>query len=215
MSADASYKLRMQEKTLTDLLGPVKAGQLFNKRTSFFAKGHLAPDADFIYKEWQDATYYFANVAPQWQAFNNGNWKAVEIAVRDRAGRTGSTFDVITGTLGQLEHVDDKGIVHKIFLGPDGHIPVPEFTWKIAYDRLADEAIVFVGLNNPHFEGNPAVEEQICPDICVSANWLFLYKDDVSRGFTYCCSYQDFKAAVDWIPDLGDPGILKNILSPE
>ena len=27
---------------------------------------------------FQDATYYFINVAPQFQAFNNGNWKILE-----------------------------------------------------------------------------------------------------------------------------------------
>ena len=30
-------------------------------------QGHLAPDAAFIYDVQQDATYYFINVAPQFQ----------------------------------------------------------------------------------------------------------------------------------------------------
>lgn len=51
----------------------------------YMAKGHLAPDAAFIYDAEQDATYYFANVAPQYQPFNNGNWKAMEGAIRDYA----------------------------------------------------------------------------------------------------------------------------------
>ena len=42
------------------------------------------------YKEWQDATYYFLNAAPQWQSFNGGNWVAVEAAVRDYARKAGS-----------------------------------------------------------------------------------------------------------------------------
>ena len=37
--------------------------------TRYLARGHLAPDADFIYDVQQDATYYFVNVAPQFQTF--------------------------------------------------------------------------------------------------------------------------------------------------
>ena len=64
--------------------------------TNYFAKGHLSPDAGFVYNVMQDATYYFINVAPQverihyltntlsqFQSFNNGNWKALEGGVRD------------------------------------------------------------------------------------------------------------------------------------
>ena len=33
--------------------------------TDYFAKGHLSPDAAFVYNVLQDATYYYINVAPQ------------------------------------------------------------------------------------------------------------------------------------------------------
>ena len=36
----------------------------------FLARGHLSPNADFIFYSWMDSTYHFVNVAPQWQAFN-------------------------------------------------------------------------------------------------------------------------------------------------
>ena len=51
--------------------------------TNFLSKGHLSPNAGFVYDVQQDATYYFLNVAPQFQSFNNGNWKSLEYAVRD------------------------------------------------------------------------------------------------------------------------------------
>ena len=53
--------------------------------TNYFAKGHLSPDAAFIEGAEQDATYFFFNVAPQFQSFNNGNWKALEYSTRDLA----------------------------------------------------------------------------------------------------------------------------------
>lgn len=56
--------------------------------THYFARGHLAPDAAFVYDTLQDATYYFANVAPQWQSFNNGNWRQLEEMGRHYAARS-------------------------------------------------------------------------------------------------------------------------------
>ena len=53
--------------------------------TNYFAKGHLSPDAAFIEEAEQDATYFFFNVAPQFQSFNNGNWKSLEYVTRDMA----------------------------------------------------------------------------------------------------------------------------------
>ena len=40
-----------------------------SKAKDYFAKGHLAPDANFVYEVLQDATYYFINVAPQVRLF--------------------------------------------------------------------------------------------------------------------------------------------------
>ena len=220
-AADASYKLRNQKHTLKIHLGEETGEKVFDQRASLFlAKGHLSPDADFIYKEWQDATYYFANVAPQWQAFNNGNWKYIEQAVRSYAKGSDARIDVYTGTLGTLKLEDDDGVGRKLFLGrtlteensdkpiKDSSaeefdlIPVPEFYWKIAHDPVQDRAIVFIGLNNPFFQGDPEREATICPDICAEAKWFFLSQKDVGKGYMYCCSYFDFKGVIDWVPEL-------------
>ena len=53
--------------------------------TNYFARGHLSPDAAFIEGAEQDATYFFFNVAPQFQSFNNGNWKQLEEVTREMA----------------------------------------------------------------------------------------------------------------------------------
>ena len=49
----------------------------------YLARGHMSPNADFIFYSWMDATYHFINVSPQWQAFNGGNWMYFENGVRD------------------------------------------------------------------------------------------------------------------------------------
>ena len=51
-----------------------------DNKTNFLARGHLAPDAAFIYQIEADATYFYINVAPQYQSFNNQNWRSIETA---------------------------------------------------------------------------------------------------------------------------------------
>ena len=63
---------------------------IFNISSSsqnWFAKGHLSPDAAFVYQREQDATYYYLNAAPQFQSFNAQNWRFLEEEVRDLAKR--------------------------------------------------------------------------------------------------------------------------------
>ena len=65
------YSKKSQKSTVTALLGGVTSleGETIietsSSGTDYFAKGHLSPDAAFVYNVLQDATYYFINVAPQ------------------------------------------------------------------------------------------------------------------------------------------------------
>ena len=96
------------------------------------------------------------------------------------------------------------GYLGAIFGTPEAFAPL---WWALCY-------LVFVGLNDPHFEGDPAVEAQICPDVCEQGMWFFFRRKEVSKGYSYCCTYQEFKAVVDWAPELpGDPELLDNILT--
>ena len=84
-----AYTKSEQYSVVSGLLGTstTQTGEAYIETSStgthYFARGHLAPDAAFVYDAFQDATYYFVNVAPQFQSFNNGAWKALETAVRD------------------------------------------------------------------------------------------------------------------------------------
>lgn len=77
ISVNTQYTQAEQTKTIGVILGdPALAAQYIIPNTEYyFSRGHMAPDADFIDAASQDASYYFMNAAPQWQIFNNGNWK--------------------------------------------------------------------------------------------------------------------------------------------
>ena len=62
-----------QRITIGELVGSDELGAHYVQDFDsdiYLARGHLAPNADFIFYSWMDSTYHFINVAPQWQAFN-------------------------------------------------------------------------------------------------------------------------------------------------
>lgn len=77
LSVNTLYTQAEQTKTIGMILGSdALAATYIRPNTEFYlARGHLAPDGDFIDAASQDASYYFMNTAPQFQVFNNGNWK--------------------------------------------------------------------------------------------------------------------------------------------
>lgn len=77
LDVNAAFGPSQQNKTITRTVGSeILATKYFNREKNFFlARGHLAPDGDFIDAASQDASYYYLNMAPQWQSFNGGNWK--------------------------------------------------------------------------------------------------------------------------------------------
>ena len=80
------YKMREQKK-MEKFYGLANVIDLSSGSQDWFAKGHLSPDAAFVYQREQDATYYYINAAPQFQSFNAQNWRYLEEGVRDLAKR--------------------------------------------------------------------------------------------------------------------------------
>ena len=98
-------------------LSPYHQDQSTNK---FLARGHLAPNGDFIFYSWMDSSFHFINVAPQWQCFNGSNllqiiccwnivipgfnWNYFESSCRNFAVERELDLVVYTGTIGCVQN---------------------------------------------------------------------------------------------------------------
>ena len=90
-------------------------------------RGHLAPSADFLLAAERWATFQLANVVPQPQTHNNGEWKVIEGEVRKRFNsrdieyiETGPVYDRVPVKVGGLIPVP-KGMYKKV-VGEDGDV---------------------------------------------------------------------------------------------
>eukprot|EP00096_Caligus_rogercresseyi_P009052 TRINITY_DN3004_c0_g3_i1.p2 TRINITY_DN3004_c0_g3~~TRINITY_DN3004_c0_g3_i1.p2 ORF type:complete len:435 (+),score=113.00 TRINITY_DN3004_c0_g3_i1:101-1405(+) len=209
-SASTSYKLKTQKNKLLNMFGP-KNGYFSVRHSFYLARGHLTPDGDFdlIHNSLADATYHYINVVPQWQSFNNGNWKVLEASVRLFASLLSEDLNIYTGTYGVLELTHSNGTQLPMYLGENKLIPVPEIVWKLVHASAQDEAMVFLGVNNPFLDH----VDPICHDLCEDTHWnefLGERRFEIKKGYLYCCSYQSVKKVIPWLPDLGNPYILQN-----
>lgn len=184
--AEVSYRKQAQIEHFKSILG---RQQSYFTNTSFLSRSHLTPDADFVFSSGQFATYFYANVVPQFQSINGGNWNRVENLARMYAQQEQTNLDIYTGTYGQLALPSSNGDLVSLHLSESNQIQVPEYLWKIVHNAQRNAAIVFITLNNP-FAGRTSNREQLCPDICEQSGINF--PQTARRGFTYCCSYESF-----------------------
>jgi hypothetical protein len=200
LSAGGAYSRRGQKRHLAaEHGGAERARGLF---PAAFDRGHLAPNADFLFEDWQEATFYYANTAPQWRSVNRGNWARVESAVRQLAQAGGGReLEVVTGGLGVLS----KG-GRQVWLGRQAGaggraIPVPRVLWKVVTDPATGRAIVLLTLNNPDYKRVTKVQV-FCPDRCEETGWAAALpsRKRLRSGYTFCCSMADFAQTVPWLP---------------
>ena len=81
--------------------------------------------------------------------------------------------DVYTGTYEWLRYPDKDGVEQPIFLYiEDGKrwIPAPKYYWKVIHNKATNEAVAFVGVNDPHTPERP---EWLCrQDACPGLSWV-------------------------------------------
>lgn len=191
IDAPKSFTKANQLKRFEEIFGSREIAQEYLNKT-YLARGHLAPDGDFIFVSWQFTTYYYINTVPQWQSINNANWKHIESVVRSKADKVKRDLEIFTGGF-QVLKLNNK----KITLEPDG-LEVPKWTWKIVKDKFDDSGIAFLTFNNPFTTTSPT---NICRDICNDNGWDWKDRKTFSKGYTICCSVLDLMNDIPSIPD--------------
>ncbi|KAH8380644.1 hypothetical protein KR009_011947 [Drosophila setifemur] len=205
------YTQIQQNITVSEILG-MDASPYFNiSGNVYLARGHMSAKTDFVFGAAQQASFFFVNVAPQWQTFNAGNWERIEDSVRKFVADENITVDCYTGTWGVSTLPNVDGIETELYLGFDennnGLIPVPKLYFRVIVDRESRKGIVLIGVNNPHADLEQIAKEYIiCPDIGDQINWISWTKEDLKKGYSYACTVEDFTAVVKDLPldDLED-----------
>ncbi|XP_005182498.2 uncharacterized protein LOC101891113 [Musca domestica] len=180
--------------------------QTYIDGSDYFARGHLTPDADFIFGYEQLATYFYTNVAPEYQLINAGNWLRVEELARSVAASYGDDLETYNGYLGQLQLEKSNGQLIDIFLDDGKKIEAPKYYFKVLLHKPSDEGIVFVTVNNP-FAANGEAEE-ICENVCDQADLKHDNFPTLSKGYTFCCRLEEFKLSYDALPEDVEAGKL-------
>ncbi|XP_058464821.1 uncharacterized protein LOC131438670 [Malaya genurostris] len=198
VSPATSYTTAQQSIRLANILGSQEQADKFITSSSYMSRGHLAPDADGIFRPWQWATYFYVNVAPQWQVVNAGNWLIIEGATRNIAGRLKEDVIIFNGAhdVMTLPHVNGQQIPITL---EDGGIEAPKWYWKIIKSPGTNSGIALITNNDP-FRTSISSDEMMCSDVCSAYGWDNVNYANFARGYTYCCTVADLMSAIPAIP---------------
>merc|ERR1719516_689171 len=109
------YTMNQQRETIGEIVRNQSLGDQYVQdfdSEKYLARGHLAPNADFIFYSWM----YFEN------------------DLRDFVTERKIDLVVYTGTHGVCQLEDTDGVMVDIFLYLPDRLPVPKFYWKIVFD---------------------------------------------------------------------------------
>ncbi|ODM94704.1 Nuclease EXOG, mitochondrial [Orchesella cincta] len=207
ITANNAYKQTSQLKQVESLVCSESLAKKYidKKRSFYFARGHLAPDGDFVHVYEQNATYFYINVSPQWQSINNGNWKALEFAVRTYAKDRNAKLEVWTGGKNVLKLEDVNGNPVEIYLSKEHKgklvLPVPEILWKVVHDLARNASVAVFMINNPHLTEVPSSLTH-CSCVCPQISWVTWDIKNIIKGYTYCCEIDSVKKLLPFLPEI-------------
>ncbi|XP_050545011.1 uncharacterized protein LOC126907631 [Daktulosphaira vitifoliae] len=188
------YKKSNQYNILHNYL-PKNVAKKYTENGHILLRGSLVPKKDFPYTSQQKATLYYFNTAPQWQKFKYGNWKILNNSIRRLAEDRKTNISVYTGVHGVL-NIHGKPIYLTYTSSGKTAIPVPSVFWKIVHDVDTDQAIVFIGCNDPFANRFGNSTSQFCTkSLCKQLNWVS-FDTDPLKGVMNCCSYKDFSKII-------------------
>ncbi|XP_050081183.1 uncharacterized protein LOC126568709 [Anopheles maculipalpis] len=199
------YTYAAQYATLTRILGSTTRADalLDNKKGLFFARGHLAAKSDFVYGSHQRASFWFMNVAPQWQRFNGFSWQRIETGLKAYVASNDLRLTVYTGTYGVLKLLDGNGDPQEVFLDfdpnrdPAGRVPAPALFYKVLIDEEHDAGLALVGVNNPHASEEEIAESYVmCKDVSSEVRWLRWDRNSIADGYVYACDVNEFNQVI-------------------
>lgn len=159
---------------------------------------------DFVYINQQEAIFRYINIVPQWY-FLDYNLEKLEWDVINYVKLNKIDLEIYSGTYGiaTLPH-EKTGEEIQIHLLVDGNntnkVPLPQIFWKLVYEPIKKEAVVFFTVNNPF-----AIDKDrdiLCEDISDNFSWLTWEKHNVTKGYSYACEYDGVKAKIPFLPTI-------------
>lgn len=128
-------KLPRKDKFAADPLLPAETDLAGDYVGSGLDRGHMCPAADNQCDSQQLLEcFYFSNMAPQYHSLNAGDWKKLEMRVRDLAMEYDSV-KVWCGSIGEQERI--------------GRVAVPEKCWKVIYIKRTKQWEAYLFNNGP------------------------------------------------------------------
>lgn len=121
---------------------------------SGYDRGHMAPAADMKWSEQaMRESFYMTNICPQNHSNNAGDWKDLEVFVRDLATAYGNIY-ICCGPV-----VSDTSRT----IGSVRRIVVPEAFYKVLLRQKADGAWTAIGFVMPNAAGNRPLMTYMLP----------------------------------------------------
>lgn len=180
------------------------------KGSSYISRGHLAANQNFVYESQQISTYFYINVNPQVQAFNEHNWAELETNLKIFATNKESDLEVFTGSKGVLK-INEKSLylLSETDNGKNERVPVPLYFWKVYWPKKnPSEKLAFIGINTPSLNSQDFKElakktlQEICgvnmnEDDCNRKPYIenltptFLKnRKKIEMGYIACCEFE-------------------------